>query len=66
MGVSYKEAGRGVVRKKRVVVGWRRGVQRFPAEATIVLFEAFSGLGKRGTMSLPVGAGLWSASESIC
>ena len=25
MGVSYKEAGRGVVRKKRVVVGWRRG-----------------------------------------
>ena len=29
MGVSYKEAGRGVVRKKRVVVGWRRGVQRF-------------------------------------
>ena len=29
MGVSYRETGRGVVRKKRVVVGWRRGVQRF-------------------------------------
>ena len=29
MGVSYKEAGRGVVRKKRVVAWWGRGVQRF-------------------------------------
>ena len=45
----------------------RRGIAGFPAEATIVcLFEAFSGLGKHGTVSLPVGAGLWSASESIC
>ena len=47
-------------------VGAALGLPGSPQKRRLFLFEAFSGCGKRGTMSLPVGAGLWSASESIC
>ena len=43
----------------------RRGIAGFPAEATIVLFEAFSGLGKRGLVVAFVGAVPWLALASI-